>query len=50
MQADENKQYEAEEDPDTGPARTPADVEAKSERDQAEGDAPAGEPDGGDGD
>lgn len=41
MQTDTDKQYDADEDPDSDPARTPTDVEAKIERDQAEGDAPS---------
>jgi hypothetical protein len=37
VQTDADKQYEAEDDPDTGAATTPDEVEARTERDQAEG-------------
>jgi len=37
---DTDKQYDAADDPDTEPATTPDEVEADSERDQAEGDGP----------
>lgn len=50
MPPETDKPYDPEEDPDTGPARTPADVEAKAERDQAEGETPTDGPDARDGD
>lgn len=51
MQTDADKQYDPDDDPDTGGATTPDEVEAKTERDQAEGDgeSPAGGADAGTG-
>ena len=48
MTTDADKQYDAAEDPDTGAATTPAEVEARTERDQAEGEGEDAEPAGGD--
>ena len=39
---DQEGKYDADDDPDAGAATTPDEVEADSERDQAEGDAPDG--------
>ena len=48
MTTDTDQQYDAAEDPDTGPATTPAEVEGRTGRDQAGGEGEdAGEPAGG---